>query len=273
MRFIPSDENFGGEMISLHEKKIDWKSLFVSFSMIFGLMILFYLSIKNAGNPWVLLLLATLMMNLSFTAWHEASHGNLSKSNFLNEVVGIVSSIFSAYPGYYARKREHLAHHRFEGIEGKDPVFERIQVSFLLFPFHLFKVILGSKGRIPPEFLPMQKHQKWIDRFSILSFLGFGVFCFIAGYGSSFLLIFLIPRAVVFWLHVFYICYFPHAVRDGKGYQKYRIISESKILYWFTMGQSLHGIHHYNSKIPWHRYVEYLSEAKENPQFAEKELT
>ncbi len=254
------------------EKQIDWPSFFVSIFMIIGLSFLFYLSIQGIGESWLLLLLSTLLMNLSFTAWHEASHGNLSGSKTLNEFIGILSSIFSAYPGYYARKREHLAHHRFEGIEGKDPVFERIQTKFILFPIHLFRVILKSKGRIPADFLPITQQQKWIDRFSIFLFFAFGALCFLKGFILHFLLIFFIPRAIVFWLHVFYICYFPHAISKGSGYQKYRIVSESKFIYWLTMGQSLHGIHHYNSKIPWHRYSEHLMEAKQNPKFIEKEM-
>ena len=86
---------------------------------------------------WAGFLIATFLMNLSFTTWHEASHGNFSRVVWLNRWLGIVASLYSLYPGYFARRREHLAHHRWEGDAQHDPVYPRIQTGFWAFPLML----------------------------------------------------------------------------------------------------------------------------------------
>ena len=113
---------------------------------------------------WAAVVFGTLLMNLSFTAWHEPSHQNFSKFKWLNNTAGWMASIASIYPGYFARRREHLIHHRWAGDIVKDPVYPRIQSTFLSFP----KVLVDSNRKfdfknIPESFHPITIGQRIAD--------------------------------------------------------------------------------------------------------------
>jgi beta-carotene hydroxylase len=200
------------------------------------------------------LVINTFLMNLSFTAWHEACHGNLSKRRAVNTAFGIATSFASIYPGYFTRRREHLCHHRYEGDAKQDPVYPRIQGSLLSFPFRLLRANHTAEMRvpIPASFLPMTPAQKWADRISNLlafSLLGVGL---ATNTFASILWLWFVPRAIVFLAHAIYICHFPHAIPGG-GYEVFRV-RPSKLLATLTMNQNLHGVHHRWPSIPWHKY-------------------
>lgn len=208
---------------------------------------------------WPAFLLATLLMNFSFTVWHETSHANFARTAAWNHAAGILSSVLSVYPGYFARRREHLAHHKWEGDPELDPVYPRIQGSAAAFFVRLSWLTLRRAGTIDPAFLPLSEAQKNADR------LALGLFAFLVGlsirYGffTSLCAVFLLPRLAIFYLHAFYICYLPHA-KSGGGFEKYRVAKASRI-WWraFTAGQWAHGVHHRWPNIPWHKYAENVS--------------
>ncbi len=106
---------------------LDIPTTAVGVLMIAGLVAVIALHATGRLPLLVGLVLNTLLMNLSFTAWHEACHGNLSKRRAVNTAFGIATSFASIYPGYFARRREHLCHHRFEGDAAQDPVYPRIR--------------------------------------------------------------------------------------------------------------------------------------------------
>lgn len=204
---------------------------------------------------WVAALLGTLAMNLSFTVWHETSHANFSRSTIGNHALGILASFFSVYPGYFARRREHLAHHRWEGHPEQDPVYPRIQGSVWIFFPRLTWLTIQRAGLIDPSFLPLTETQKRIDRLTL------GFFALLTGlaihyeFFTSLLAVFLLPRLAIFYLHAFYICYLPHARREG-GFEKYRV-AQNPAWWWrvLTVGQWAHGVHHRWPNIPWHQYA------------------
>ncbi|SVC57188.1 uncharacterized protein METZ01_LOCUS310042, partial [marine metagenome] len=103
-------------------------------SMVVGLPVVGWFYYNGTLPFWMAVVLGTLLMNLSFTAWHEPSHQNFSKFKWLNHIAGWIASVASIYPGYFARRREHLIHHRWAGDDVKDPVYPRIQSTFLSFP-------------------------------------------------------------------------------------------------------------------------------------------
>jgi len=240
-------------------KSFDWISFFLAIFMIAGQCFLLKLAVFNELSILQIIILATFLMNLSFTVWHEATHGNYARSLFINNLIGIFGSLFSLYPGYFSRRREHLAHHRWEGDEKNDPVYPRIQCSVMKFPFRLIQTIAIKKDAIPKEFMPLTQTQKMVDGITLGAVLVFFlVFC-LEGNGWAFFNVFILPRGVIFWLHAFYICYFPHAAKNGRGFERYRIISAPWFWRWFTLGQTNHGIHHRWPYIPWHAYHRFRS--------------
>lgn len=199
---------------------------------------------------------ACFLMNMSFTFWHECSHGNLSGNHRFNAMVGILSSFFSFFPGYFARRREHLIHHRFEGIPDKDPVYHRIQnTSFTWFVWTALKVNYFEKKPIsvPPTFLPISPTEKWIDRLTVGSVYALCAWLFSRGHGDVALAAIVFPRVFIFLFHGYVICFFPHFMPSG-GYQRFRIFPGNALLKLTTMNQCYHGIHHFYPKIRWYNY-------------------
>lgn len=236
---------------------IDYKTLAVILIMCLGFIATTWA--VHVGHLHFLLglLIGSYLMNLSFTAWHESSHSNFSTSAWLNDISGIVASGFSTYPGYFARRREHLIHHKWEGQPGKDPVYLRIQdTNFWKFPFRLIALTTyrraENKIEIPDNFFPITTSQQWIDRLTMLAVLGTIVASVVYGFWWALLWCWIVPRVVIFFLHAYYICFFPHALPEG-GYQLFRVRQGG---WWrlMTVDQNYHGIHHKWPFIPWHKY-------------------
>ncbi|MCO5144476.1 MAG: fatty acid desaturase [Oligoflexia bacterium] len=238
-------------MSSLSTKKIDYKTLLILLLQIAGsslACILYYFDYLSVATS---ILLGIVSMNLSFTPWHEASHKNLSTNSTINSFVGILSSLFSIYPAYFSKKREHLIHHKFAGDEQFDPVYPRIQTNFWLFLPNLIFRILSRKEKIQYNGLKLRKKEIFLDTIHytlILCFLAISIYY---QFFSALLYGLLIPRIFVFILHAIYICYFPHSKSDG-GFIISKTPSTNLILFYLTLGQSAHGIHHENPNIAWH---------------------
>jgi beta-carotene hydroxylase len=202
---------------------------------------------------WVAVVVGTVLMNLSFTAWHEPAHGNFSRSSRVNHVAGWLTSFGSVYPGYFARRREHLIHHKYQGVPGMDPVYARIQATFWTFPLRVLRSNLtGPTTAVPQSFVRLSRGQKAADAVSNGAVLVVLAASGLLGFWPSLLLAWIVPRAVVFWIHAYYVCFFPHSVPGG-GYRVYRV-RPSAWLPFATMGQNLHGLHHRYPSIPWHAY-------------------
>ena len=213
--------------------------------------ILFYESGVISLIPAVVI--ATFLMNLSFTAWHECAHGIFSVSNKLNHTFGWITSFFSVYPGYYARKREHLLHHKYEGHPEKDPVYPRVQTHPFLFMWWVLRTVVYHNPKAYDD-LPLTAREKVADVF-LYGCVGIVlIISYLAGFFYSIVWLWLVPRGLVFVIHAYYICYFPHYKKDYAGYQVARIVSTNWLARFLTVNQSYHGIHHIWPSIPWHKY-------------------
>lgn len=207
---------------------------------------------------WATVLIGTFLMNLSFTAWHEPAHQNYSRYRWVNVAAGWLTSFASVYPGYFARRREHLIHHRYEGIEGKDPVYPRIQSSFWSFPLTLLREAVSAKPLdVPDSFIRMTRGQRISDAASNLLALGVIAASVAGGFWQAVVLVWVVPRLIIFLAHAYYVCFFPHN-HGGDGFVVARIQKDLPILQLLTMNQHLHGIHHRWPWIPWHKYQEVL---------------
>lgn len=206
-------------------------------------------------------IIATFLMNLSFTAWHECAHGIFSSSNKLNHIFGWVTSFFSVYPGYYARKREHLLHHKYEGHPRKDPVYSRVQTRASLFMWRVLRTVIYHNPESYQD-LSLTKKEKLLDVLLYACVVAVLVVSYFAGFFYSVVWLWLVPRGIIFVVHAYYICYFPHH-KYGNGYQIGRIVSTNWLLCFLTINQSYHGIHHIWPSIPWHKYSEVYKTKKE----------
>lgn len=239
--------------------------------MVGGQIALTVLVHQGALNPWLAILPATLLMNLSFTIWHECTHRNFSRVAWVNEFVGALGSFFSLGPSYFHRKHEHIIHHRHEGTPKNDPVYERIQTTFWGFAPKLVRLALDRSNPVRfQELLPLSPWQRMSDGFLLGLTLGFAVLLVRAGYFQAFLAVWIVPRVLVFFLHAYYICFFPHHTAAG-GFQLYRV-RENALLSLLTVHQNLHGVHHMQPTVPWYRYPHLLAELRESPRAHEIEV-
>jgi beta-carotene hydroxylase len=252
---VPALESPRDAALAGPRPRADWRTGFLIAAMTAGLALAVALHHAGRAPFWPALAAATLLMNLSFTAWHEPAHGNFSRSRRVNDAAGVLASFVSVYPGYFARRREHLVHHRFEGEEGKDPVYARIQASVLTFPWQLLRAARVPLD-VPASFVPLTKAQRLSDRASNALALLVAVGSIPLGWGPSVLGLWILPRVIVFWLHAYYVCLLPHAVPGG-GYRVYRIRGGGGglLLRLLTVDQTFHGIHHRWPSVPWHAYA------------------
>jgi beta-carotene hydroxylase len=234
---------------------LDWRTGALIAAMAAGLPALVVLHHAGAVAFWPALAAATLLMNLSFTAWHEPAHGSFSRSRRWNDAAGVVASLASVYPAYFARRREHLVHHRWEGVSGKDPVYARIQATPWSFPFRL---IAAARVRldVPSTFVPETRWQRRADRVSNALALAVVVASLASGWWESVVGLWILPRAIVFWVHAYYVCLLPHSVPGG-GFRLYRVRAGGGglLLRLLTLEQTYHGVHHRWPSIPWHAYA------------------
>lgn len=249
---------------------------FITIALILGMLTLhaFVLYWQYLGQISFLLstVVCCFIMNMSFTFWHECSHENLTRSRTLNQAVGILSSFFSFFPGYFARRREHLVHHKFEGIPGKDPVYYRIQnTSFLKFLWTAVVVNYLEKrpDEVPANFIPLTLKEKIIDKITVGLVWTIVLGLVIAGKWQVALATILIPRVFIFVYHGYVICFFPHFIPEG-GYRKFRVYPYGLLTKIITMNQAYHGIHHYSPKVRWYNYP--LVYRKYSEAFKENEI-
>ncbi len=229
------------------------------FSMVVGLPVVGWFYYNGTLSFWMAVVLGTLLMNLSFTAWHEPSHQNFSKFRWLNHTAGWIASVASIYPGYFARRREHLIHHRWAGDDVKDPVYPRIQSTFLSFP----KVLVDSNRKfnfnnIPESFHPMTIGQRIADLVSNSFALALIIGSIFFGFFKAVLWVWIIPRVCIFFIHAYFICYLPHAMEQG-GYQVKRVRRRGWFQRFISVEQNMHGVHHAWPSIPWHQYKNFIS--------------
>jgi fatty acid desaturase len=245
---------------------LDWITTGVILLMVGGFAALVWGQHAGYVPFWASIILGTLLMNLSFTAWHEPAHRNFSRVRVLNDIAGIIASAGSVYPGYYARRWEHLVHHRFEGIPGKDPVYYRIQTNFWRFPLDVFLVNYGPNKRtldIPDSFHPIKPWMKVADALSNLFALGLIALSVLFDFWFALVCAWIIPRVIVFIIHAYYICFFPHHIDEG-GYKVYRVRDRGWLLRFLTVEQNFHGLHHKWPYIPWYKYRKVFKDYSES---------
>jgi len=119
----------------------------------------------------------------------------------------------------------------------------------------------GAPLRVPATVLTITPLQRASDATSNLTALGLVAVAAISGWLPSLVWGWLLPRAIVFWLHAYAICFFPHAVPGG-GYEVYRVRTGGWWLSFVTVGQNFHGVHHRWPYLPWHRYAAVVRDAR-----------
>lgn len=189
------------------------------------------------------------MLFLCGVMGHEASHGCVANSKSGNIWWGRLSFIPLVVPNVQFRIT-HRYHHSFTNIEGKDPDMFLKMDNIWQFPAralampHHWVVWLKRNGLLNKTVI-----WEWILTYCFFLFF-FGVLSTYVGWER--IAIGLLPAQVI----NSFILWYPFAVKTHEGHR----VGEQKLrshdyygymMYWLTMGLSLHRAHHMHPQLGW----------------------
>jgi fatty acid desaturase len=205
---------------------------------------------RLAPLPLVIhMLAATAAIHLSFTIWHEATHGNVSPRRWWNDLVGVIG-IFPYMGPFYFEKWIHLKHHALLN-RVDDPNFNYVDGPFWQLPIRYLRVLRYAADKFREY--PRRLREKRIDRASALAVPAiYGVAAW-QGAFVDLVLLWFVPMIVSKILMDWYINYLPHVGLPPHRFRGTRIVD----VRWLTValvGHNYHAIHHLWPSISWHRY-------------------
>lgn len=207
-------------------------------------------------------LLRSYLIFVGCTMAHESGHFHLGATPRANRWWGRLSTFPSTVPSLSFRKT-HGFHHAHTNIPGKDP-------DHFLKPAHLWEVPFRSLGLPHWWFMWLLRHGKITRRDWIELALWYVVVA--AVFGS---IIDRMGMARVAWgvlpalaTNSIFLWYF-FAVKTHDGYLTGREEEKShnyygKVIYWISVGLSMHRVHHMKPKLAWIEILPYVEKRPEN---------
>ena len=204
------------------------------------------------NNPLMMvvdILLRTYLIFLGTVMAHESVHGHLGRTKAANFWWGRIALIPSMVPFTNFRKT-HQLHHAHTNIPDRDPDhfmksrnFVELVLRALAMPHHWF-FWLRKRGRI--------KRSDVLEL--VLNYLGialvFSVVLFFVGAERLFWGMFppLVLVSILLW--------YPFAVQTHEGFSTGAANLRShnyygRFMYWFSLGLSMHRVHHLQPKLSW----------------------
>lgn len=200
-----------------------------------------------------------------FTVIHEAAHSNISKNKTMNDIIGLISSVWlGPFGTWYGFKYHHLNHHMYTNNIENDPDMwcsekgfggkKFILLRWATLDFHyVYSYIIDKK--ISLNYSRLVAFEMIIK--SILTFWIIYMFNF-----NNILIFWILPSRLAITLLAFAFDYLPHYPHDvNKNENKY--LTTSYISFpWFiklflspiAFYQDYHIIHHLNTQIPFYKY-------------------
>ena len=196
-----------------------------------------------------------------FTPMHDAAHGSVARSRWLNDGVGLVASAPFLFL-YRPFRLVHLAHHRHINDEELDPD-------------HFAGIVDGplSEALLPVRWLTLFLHYidycvkraaepkggRWA---AVLNDVGVGAPCYLyalwRGFGWSAVVFWLLPFLLGSATLVFAFDYLPHRPHKVTT-DPYRATSvlrpSSRVATAILLSQNLHNIHHLAPNLPFYQYA------------------
>lgn len=232
----------------------DWPTLGLLLAMWAGLGANLWWALSRTsmglGAGVLHLILGVACLNLSFTIWHEAVHGTVSRSSWVNTATGILGG-FPALIPYFFIRRDHLLHHEFANDPKRDPDWWFAAKSIWSLPLRYPAGVREAK-RIVTDSKP-PAWEAWADRAILLVALGAMIALVAGGHAWALLWAWILPKGVAMWIHAWYVNVLPHRELPAERYRDTRIFP----IGWLNplmLCHNYHGVHHAWPTIPWHRY-------------------
>jgi len=211
-----------------------------------GNVALYYLAPQH---PVLHVLLGALAIHLAFTVWHEAVHGTVSKSQRVNDVVGVLGMLPYGTP-YFMQRWVHLEHHAKLNLED-DPNYIYTDGSLLTLPFRYPRALGYAKKLLKTD--PRTSSEKLSDTVSTVFFVGVFAVAAVTGHIVDALVLWFFPIVIAKLVMDWYVNYLPHRGLPADRFLGTRVIDVP----WFTplvLCHNYHAVHHLWPTVPWHRY-------------------
>jgi beta-carotene hydroxylase len=204
-------------------------------------------------------LIRTYLLFLCGVMGHEGSHGNLGKTRFANNWWSRFVFIPLLVPNAPFRIT-HRYHHAFTNIEGKDP-------DLLLKIDHIGQFPMRALAMPHHWVLWLKNNKLWTSQVRneyFLSYVFYFVFYGLIANQVGFSRV-LIPLICAQALNSF-ILWYPFAIKTHEGHHTGDQIYRShnyygKVLYWLTMGLSMHREHHMHQRKSWLELYPFVKDA------------
>ncbi len=213
----------------------------------------FWLYIQNKISIPTLMIFSIFGQYCVYSCLHEATHSNISKWQWVNTFIGLISSciLYSPYRGF---QYIHLKHHRYTNVIGKDPDLWSAKKPLL------WSWLTQDLFYYPIFFKEFSKSNKTHYYHSILQIFFLiilaVVICFF-GYWQWVVFGWLLSKRLTIAILAFSFNYLPHLphnpeLQDNK--YKETVARSSKILDFPFLMQNLHNIHHLYPSVPFYSY-------------------
>jgi fatty acid desaturase len=231
---------------SVRPRAIDVPTLVVAAVLVGGL-IANALGAMSGHLPMVIaFVVGTLLMNASFTVWHEAIHGNLATERRLNDAVGVFAAWVSLTP-YFRIRQVHRDHHAYTNDPVRDPDHWYVTGSFWTLPLR-YVTGLGRYARVPVSAMG-----RTLDALGAALAAVVIATAWVHGHLVALVAAWLAPKAVSLVAHAWYVNYLPHHAQPTGRFTSARVVERA---WWapLVFFHNYHGLHHAYQSIPWHRY-------------------
>lgn len=225
----------------------------------------FVLGSKGTHPTGLLVFVAFAAIFASFTPFHDATHRSVSRTSWINEIVGRALSIFWLVP-FPVMRFVHLEHHRNTNDAEKDPDYWSGKGNPYLLPVRWLTQDLHYLVFYVGKLSERNRSEKVEVIFSLVLFLIVIGLLGSFGYWKELLLFGLLPNrmAVFFLAFTFdYLPHKPHLITSAEDPYKATKVRPVWCLTPLLLYQNYHLIHHLYPAVPFYNYAKVWNERKE----------
>lgn len=244
---------------------VAWPTVLLWLGILSGFCASFAAGASGALPPWAASGAAAAFAFWAFTPMHDSAHGSVSRTPWVNRLVGETSALVLSGP-YAAFRHAHLTHHRFTNEVGKDP--DRWTG-------------LGPAWALPLRWATIEPHYYWFyarewarrpweERAAFLAswaVIG-GLLAALVARGLAWeaLVYWVLPARAAMFLLAFSFDWLPHqpyaALQSEDRFRATHVVS-LPLLTPLWLWQNYHLIHHLYPAVPCYRYARVWEEEKD----------
>lgn len=218
--------------------------------------------------PYLLLLVFSgYGLVMMFASVHEATHGSVARTPWLNDMIGTVAA-FLYMPGMSTTvyRQLHLAHHRYTGDTDKDPDAQYVNAPFILCLFRWATKDIHWGIWFARNFSKRTVKEKRAFICGVIVYFAWYGGWLLSPYATEFVLLYLIPQRVFYCVLLYFFAYVQHppgVLQSEQPFQATVILNAPKWAHPLMIYQDKHIIHHMFPSLPFYRYPKVWAFAKD----------